>query len=219
MSKDLTPEQNPSPAQLLARRIQPPEFRARSAVLADVIVETFDDATIRSRGEGLSIIWGQCPSPFGRAWLAASHGALIKLGYAPEGRDEDPLTELGNHWPRAEYVHDERQAKAWGETVFAVKPGQWKDLRICLHGTAFQVNVWRALLRIEPGRVTTYGAIAAAIGHPGAFRAVGTAVGANPLAWVIPCHRVVPGNGKIGNYRSGPARKRAMLAWEFERFS
>jgi len=118
-------------------------------------------------------------------------------------------------WPAARYVADPALGDAYAGRLFAAPaPRSPAPLRLFIAGTPFQLQVWQALLSLPPGALTTYGDLARRLGRPGAARAVGSAVGRNPLAWLIPCHRVVRENGALGGYAWGVARKRALLAWE-----
>ncbi|MDX1563386.1 MAG: methylated-DNA--[protein]-cysteine S-methyltransferase, partial [Gammaproteobacteria bacterium] len=127
---------------------------------------------------------------------------------------QDPMAELAEAWPAARLVADERAAESTAARVFSRQSDSSAPLSVLVRGTNFQVAVWRALLEIPPGRLASYGDIARAIDKPKAVRAVGAAVGANPCAFVIPCHRVIRGNGQIGGYRWGLTRKYAINAWE-----
>jgi AraC family transcriptional regulator of adaptative response/methylated-DNA-[protein]-cysteine methyltransferase len=120
--------------------------------------------------------------------------------------------EIERAWPRAKVRWDDAFAREMAAQVFQM--GQRADLKALVRGTQFQVRVWRALLKVPPGAVVSYGHLAAAIGQPSAARAVGTAVGSNPLAFLIPCHRVIRETGVMGQYRWGWERKRALLGWE-----
>lgn len=161
---------------------------------------------------------GEAETPFGRAFFAWSDrglSALEFIGINPADTAEAARARLRADWPAATLEADAGGASAWPARVFASQgAGPARGLSLWVRGTNFQVQVWRALLRIPPEAATSYGALAEALGKPGGARAVGGAVGANPVAWLIPCHRVLRGDGAIGGYRWGEHRKLAMLAWE-----
>ena len=165
---------------------------------------------IKSGGEGMLVEWGVAESPFGHCSLGwnsrgvchmAFHDAVIGF---PDGLQE--------RWPHADFRKNDREAGKWIRKIFI--RGAAGAIPAFVSGTAFQLKVWRALLLIRPGNLATYSSIASAIGNPGAVRAVGTACGANPVAWLIPCHRVIRETGVVGGYRWGRERKRSMLAVE-----
>jgi len=172
----------------------------------------------RRGGAGLALTWGYASSPFGDVLIAVSPRGLMHLRFADDVAAAE--ADLRAEWPHADFTRDDGVAHAWAARVFAARPTDpHAPLRAYVRGTAFQVKVWRALLDIPPGALMSYGALAARIGAPQAARAVGTAVGRNPLAWLIPCHRVIRETGIVGDYRWGTARKRAMIAWESARSS
>jgi AraC family transcriptional regulator of adaptative response/methylated-DNA-[protein]-cysteine methyltransferase len=155
------------------------------------------------------------PSPFGDALLALTPRGICRLAFLGAGGAAAARDELAAAWPAATLRRDDAGTAPAAAAVFAGAGDA--PLRLWVRGTNFQVAVWRALLRIPEGAVTSYGELAAAAGRPGAARAVGQAVGANPVAYLIPCHRVIRGAGAPGGYRWGPERKRALLAWEAAR--
>ena len=180
-----------------------------------VTVEAMTPGQLKEGGAGVRIATGVHQSPFGECFIAATDRGVCRMSFAPEMHHDDVLGDLREMWPKADIVVDQRATGIYAERIFgregAAPAG---ELRAVLRGTPFQVKVWEALLRIPEGAVTTYEDIAKTIGHPGATRAVGTAVGKNPIAYLIPCHRVIRKTGAFGDYRWGSARKRAMLAWE-----
>jgi AraC family transcriptional regulator of adaptative response/methylated-DNA-[protein]-cysteine methyltransferase len=187
-----------------------------SSRLHDLFVrlEAVTPGEYRRAGRGLEIRWGRHDSPFGPAFAAVTARGLCALGF---GDDEvEAFGELAGDWPGATLVRDDAATAPWLARAFAPHAGG-EGLALFVRATPFQLQVWRALLAVPAGRVTTYGAIAAAIGRPTAARAVGNAVGANPVAWLIPCHRVIRELGTFGGYRWGRARKRVMLGWEAAR--
>lgn len=187
----------------------------------------------RSGGEGLTLFWGIHPTPFGPAFLAATGRGLTSLEFlSAEG--SDPLVEaLAASWPGAEILEAPGKTapvarRIFGEREVASSPvdspliepagdGETPLLRLQVRGTNFQVRVWEALLRIPPGSAVSYADLAEAVGSRDAARAVGNAVGRNPIAVIIPCHRVIRRDGGIGGYRWGDDRKRALLGWEAAR--
>jgi AraC family transcriptional regulator, regulatory protein of adaptative response / methylated-DNA-[protein]-cysteine methyltransferase len=169
----------------------------------------------KSGGEGLTIQFGFHPSPFGRALIMATERGLAGVAFADAGEEEATLSDMRRRWPKAAYVADEVRTAALARRIF--EPSQWKKdqpLRVVLIGTDWEVRVWEALLKIPLGRVATYSGIAERVCKPAAARAVGTAVGKNPMAFVVPCHRVIGKSGTLTGYHWGITRKQAMLGWE-----
>jgi len=165
------------------------------------------------QGEGLAIYWGWFDSPFGLALVMATERGICGLGFAGEMGTEATLEDLVGRWPRARFIEDPMALRPEIDAAF----GQHEGARLHLIGAPFQIKVWEALLAIPSGEVTTYSDIARAVGHPTAMRAVGTAVGRNPVSWLIPCHRALRKSGGLGGYHWGLPVKRAMLAWESAR--
>jgi len=162
-------------------------------------------------GAGLVIRWGYCPTPFGEALAMATDRGLCGLAFTEETGREAALADLCARWPGARFVAS-TEVEA---LVAAAMGGQGGQLHLI--GAPFQIKVWEALLRIPSGHVTTYSEIAQAVGSPRAVRAVGTAVGRNPVSFLIPCHRALRKSGGLGGYHWGLPVKRAMLAWESAR--
>lgn len=179
-----------------------------------VTVEAASPGEIKSGGAGWTMSWGFADTPFGRCLIAGGPRGLCALSFVESDREDRALASLRRNWPCATWERDDAHATRTAHQVFQRRPSEAAPLRAFVKGSAFQVRVWRALLSIPPNAVTTYGKIAAAIGQPAAARAVGSAIGQNALAYLIPCHRVIRETGVIGDYRWGSARKRAMLAWE-----
>ena len=180
--------------------------------LHDLFVQ-FDAVTpgeYKAGGAGMDLRYGFAASPFGRILAANSARGLAYLAFV-DGSDERALAELTRRWPRARLERDDAAAAQVARQAFSGEGGR---IRLAPVGTNFQVKVWQALLELGSRGPTSYGELAAAIGSPGASRAVGQAVGANPVAWLIPCHRVLRRDGELGGYHWGVERKRAMLAWE-----
>lgn len=179
-----------------------------------VTLEAVTPAEFRRKGRGVTIRYGEADSPFGKVFVAATGRGLCALSFLDHETDTSAVARLGRAWPGACLRADNQQAERIAAGVFDLKARQAVPLSLAVRGTNFQVGVWRALLRIPPGRLVAYGDVARAIGRPGAVRAVGAAVGANPCAFVIPCHRVIRESGEIGGYRWGVTRKHAINAWE-----
>ena len=163
-------------------------------------------------GEGLAIAWGWFDTPFGPALAMGTERGLCGLAFAAEKGQAAALADMRARWPRAVYAEAPERVAHWVEAAFG-----GGETRLHLIGAPFQIKVWEALLQVPSGHVTTYSDLAAAIGHPRAVRAVGTAVGRNPLSFVIPCHRALRKAGGLGGYHWGLGVKRAMLAWEAAR--
>ena len=170
---------------------------------------------IQKHGEGLTVYWGIHDTPFGPCLLAQTERGICTLRFIDNISAEQASDSLQVQWPRARLVKDQAlTSRSMASIVTGLADGQSHGLRLHVGGTNFQVRVWSALLDIPPGRVTSYGQLARAIGQPKAVRATGTAVGANPVALLIPCHRVLRATGAFGQYAGGAVRKRAILAWE-----
>lgn len=174
----------------------------------------------KSRGEGILVQFGFHSTSFGECLVARTPRGLCNLIFLEDGAGESARRKarqaLQLAWPRATLEEDASATLALVQRLFAHHENKGRQpLALHLHGTNFQIKVWEALLRVPAGSVVTYGDLAAAIGAPAAARAVGNAVGANPLPVIIPCHRVIRKSGEIGNYRYGATRKRALLAWEW----
>jgi len=169
----------------------------------------------KTGGEGLTIRFGFHPSPFGSALVMATERGLAGLAFADPGEEPAALADMKARWPRAAYVEDSARTAVVAKRIF--DPAQWqadKPLRVVLIGTDWEVRVWEALMQIPMGRLVTYSDIAGKVRSPAAARAVGAAVGKNPVSFVVPCHRVVGKSGELTGYHWGITRKRAMLGWE-----
>jgi len=166
----------------------------------------------KRRGAGLSFTWGVAPSPFGETVLLMAPRGLSALAFADPDA-ETAFADLKARFPAAEYTRDDDEARAWAERIFTGN-GTGRSIPLALYGTPWQRQVWRALMRIPAGETTSYKEIADVVCTPKAARAVGAAVGANPVAWLIPCHRVIAADGRLTGYHWGVERKRAMLAYE-----
>ena len=165
-------------------------------------------------GAGLEIVWGWVESPFGPALLMATERGICGIGFAAEMGPEATLADMVSRWPEATFVEDAAALAPLAAQAFPSEGSNAEAPTLFLIGAPFQIKVWEALLRIPTGAVTTYSDIAEAIGNPRAVRAVGTAVGRNPISWLIPCHRALRKSGGLGGYHWGLPVKRTMLAWE-----
>jgi AraC family transcriptional regulator of adaptative response/methylated-DNA-[protein]-cysteine methyltransferase len=176
-------------------------------------LEAATPGEIKSRGDGMVIRAGIAESPFGHCLIAETPRGICHLAFFDDGGREHAFSEMQADWPLAKVVSDDRNAARIADGIFAAAPpaSPWK---LFVKGTPFQLRVWRALLRVPSGALTSYGALSAAAGNPNASRATGSAVGANPVSFLIPCHRVIRETGICGHYRWGAVRKRAILAWE-----
>ena len=169
----------------------------------------------KAGGEGLTMTYGFHPSPFGMALVMMTPRGLAGLALADAGKERKALSDMRSRWPRAKYVEDFAATAATARRIFDT--ALWRKdqpLRVVMIGTDFEVRVWEKLLTIPVGRLDTYSGLAAKVGSPKAARAVGAAVGKNPICFVVPCHRVIGKNGDITGYHWGITRKRAMLGWE-----
>ena len=183
-----------------------------------ITLEAASPGELKAGGKDWQIVFGFVESPFGRCLLGEGPRGICYLAFV----DDSPAAEapgeaaLQAAWPAARFIRDDRALARLADRVFrrpGPGPGQPR-LRTFVSGSAFQVRVWNALLRVPLGSLVSYGCLAAAIGQPTAARAVGSAVGSNPVAYLIPCHRVIRETGVIGNYAYGRVRKCAMVAWE-----
>ncbi len=188
--------------------------------LHDLIVnaEAVTPGQYQRAGEGLEVRYGFHPSPFGVCLVAVTPLGICHLAFVHPVTRRGAVERLRHDWPRATLVADQDATRRAAMGAFP-RPGSHSGAPLALHvkGTNFQLKVWDALLKVPDGAVTTYGDIAAAVGDGKASRAVGGAVGSNPISWLIPCHRVIRSTGELGGYAWGPERKRVMLALESAR--
>ncbi|MEL6519520.1 MAG: bifunctional helix-turn-helix domain-containing protein/methylated-DNA--[protein]-cysteine S-methyltransferase [Pseudomonadota bacterium] len=175
--------------------------------------EAMSPGAFAQRGAGLKIRFGWFDSPFGEALAMGTDHGICGLAFASECGQAAALVDMQTRWPKADYVEDKVFLQPWVDAIFAMQG----DARLHMIGAPFQIKVWEALLSVPTGQVTTYSDIATAIGHPKAVRAVGTAVGRNPVSYLIPCHRAMRKSGGLGGYHWGLPVKRAMLAYEAAR--
>ena len=178
-----------------------------------VNVEAMTPGEYKHRGRGLTIRYGVHPSPFGQCLIMRTSRGVCGLAFTSPGRSGEALAELARGFEAATFVEDATATAGIAGTIFDA-PAGGDAIALHLRGTAFQIKVWRALLAIPPGCVTSYGELAHRIGAPRASRAAGTATASNPVAWIIPCHRVIRASGVLGEYRWGRGRKLAMLSLE-----
>ncbi|QJW89740.1 methylated-DNA--[protein]-cysteine S-methyltransferase [Spirosoma taeanense] len=184
-----------------------------------VNIEGVTPGQFRQAGSGLTLIHGTFESPFGPYLLGAINDRIASLHFL--NADDAPDAILTAAWPDVQLRHDPAAVQHLAEHIFPaigqMRPGPEKPLGVLLRGSAFQLKVWEALLKIPEGGLASYDQIATAIGQPTASRAVGTAIGCNPVGYLIPCHRVIKKTGLFGGYRWGAERKQAMLGWEAAR--
>jgi len=169
----------------------------------------------KARGKGLVIQYGFHVSPFGRALVMTTDQRLAGLAFADEGEEAGALADMMRRWPEARFVEETGATAPFAKRIF--HPENWRPdepLRVVFIGSDFEIRVWETLLRIPMGKASTYSDIAAHLGKPSAARAVGTAVGKNPVSFVVPCHRVLGKSGGLCGYHWGLTRKRAILGWE-----
>ena len=181
-----------------------------------VTLDAVSPGEYRRKGAGLTLRYGWTDTPFGRLFVAASPRGICQAVFMEAGEEQASLAALRSTWPGAKLEEDAHYCEALGRQILASLSGQPAEKPVQLHvqGTNFQLSVWRALLSIPSGKAVSYGQLAAACGKPGAARATGSAVGANPVALLIPCHRVIQQSGALGGYRWGIDRKLALQAWE-----
>ena len=180
-----------------------------------VTYEAVSPGEFKSKGKGLTVRFGFHPSPFGECMIAVTDRGICGLEFLGADEHDLALKRLRSRWPDAEIIENTETTRLFSEKIFRrQKTNGASPIHLLLRGTNFQIKVWEALLKIAPGRVATYEDVAQLIGKPLASRAVGNALGQNPIAYLIPCHRVILESGALGNYRWGPARKKAMLGWE-----
>ncbi|HLY52319.1 MAG TPA: bifunctional helix-turn-helix domain-containing protein/methylated-DNA--[protein]-cysteine S-methyltransferase [Steroidobacteraceae bacterium] len=178
-----------------------------------VTLEAMTPGELKARGSGLQIRYGFTATPFGTALLASTARGLCYLSFHDEGSERAAAAVLAGQWREARLRRDDAMARETAQRIWSAPPPAHLPLRLAVRGTNFQLKVWQALLEVAAAGPTTYRKIAQAAGVPGSERAVGNAVGRNPVAWLIPCHNVLRGDGSLGGYAWGEDRKRAMLAW------
>jgi AraC family transcriptional regulator, regulatory protein of adaptative response / methylated-DNA-[protein]-cysteine methyltransferase len=180
-----------------------------------VSVEAVTPGEFKSRGAGIQIVYGFHPSPFGTCLLGLTRRGICWLSFMDGAGERGALRELKSHWSGAGFAEQPGTTARVAQRVFSnLSRRRESSLGLLMMGTNFQLKVWQALLKIPAGVVMSYEMVGALIGAPSASRAIGAAVGQNPVAWLIPCHRVIRKTGLLGGYRWGEPRKRAILAWE-----
>jgi len=191
-----------------------------SGRLHDLFVshEAMTPGDYKRRGEGLEMAYGFHPSPFGEALLLLTERGIAGLAFVNEDAGQsqaDALVDMMQRWPKATFIAAPEKTAPYADEVF--QSSRWsanRPVRLVMIGTDFEVRVWQTLLKIPMGRAVTYTDIARHLGQPTASRAVGSAVGRNPISFVVPCHRVLRGDGSLGGYHWGLTRKRALIGWE-----
>ena len=180
--------------------------------------EAMTPGDYKRRGEGIDMVYGFHPSPFGEALVLATSRGVAGVAFVNEDLGQshaEALADMTSRWPRATFREASAETALYCRRIF--EPAEWRaeqPVRLVLIGTDFEVRVWECLLRIPMGRAVSYGDIARHLGQPTASRAVGTAVGRNPISFVVPCHRVLRRDGNLGGYHWGLTRKKALIGWE-----
>ncbi len=182
-----------------------------------VACEAASPGEVKNKGKGLTVRYGAHATPLGELFVAQTDRGICWLSFQMDGTQEKSLARLHKHWQNAELIEDHSGAEEIAENIMSIWSGHAdKNQKTKLHlfGTNFQIQIWQALLKIPSGSTVSYNAIAQSLGKPDANRAVGTAVGANPISLLIPCHRVIQSTGIIENYAWGSERKKAILGAE-----
>jgi len=181
-----------------------------------VKVEGVSPQQFKTEGRGLEICYGYHASPFGMCFVAVAGERVCALKFIDEEQSRDEFELFSQQWRHAKLVHKPSYTQAFINRIFAARPGgsARDSLQLLVKGTDFQIKVWEALVKIPFGSVVSFQQIAEAIGKPQASRAVGSAVGANTILFLIPCHRIISKDGTLGNYHFGKVRKLAMIGWE-----
>ncbi len=183
-----------------------------------VNAEAMTPGEFKTKGAGLKISFGFHPCPFGECLLAATERGICGLGFVGEGGRLQALEDFKRRWPAAEFQENSPKTRSFIDRIFGPKKRTGSNpVKVLLMGTNFQIKVWEALLRIPPGSMVCYEDLARRLGKPSAARAVGSAVGRNPISFLIPCHRAIRKMGITGDYHWGAVRKKAILAWEAAR--
>ena len=182
-----------------------------------VNLEAMSPGEYKSGGRGLQIRYGIHGTPFGYALIALTHRGICNLIFLEESDVDAAIPYLQTEWPAAELILDPTTTQGVSDRIFTPLATHPTPLTAHVKGTNFQIQVWRSLLMIPPGGLATYGGMAKILGRPTAARAVGTAIGRNPVGYLIPCHRVIRESGDLGGYRWGLERKAALLGWEASR--
>jgi len=183
-----------------------------------VQLEALTPGEFKRRGEGVTIEYAVHDTPFGEAFIGVTPRGICQLGFLDDAGMDKHLADLAARWPRARLCENHQRTRNLIGTIFDGRAKPDRPLSLYVAGTNFQINVWKALLQIPPGKVASYSQVAAAVGRPRTARAVGLAVGQNPVGFLIPCHRVIRQSGELGGYHWGETRKHAMHAWEAARY-
>lgn len=179
-----------------------------------VTLESVTPGEYKEHGFGVAITYGFHPTPFGEALIAVTDRGICGLSFLAGDSRRQAVNPLKAKWEGAAFSEDSRVTQKFADRIFGVSHHRGERLPLLVRGTNFQIKVWEALLRIPQGTVASYRDIASALGMPEASRAVGNAVAQNPVAYLIPCHRVIRTGGAFGDYKWGTSRKKAMLLWE-----
>ncbi|HHQ4653381.1 TPA: bifunctional transcriptional activator/DNA repair enzyme AdaA [Aeromonas hydrophila] len=183
-----------------------------------VQLEAVTPGEYKQHGAGLVIDHGVHDTPFGQAFVALTPRGVCNFSFLDDQAPQTPLAALAQSWPEAELREAPSRTQGVIHTMFDSSKKADRPISLHVSGTNFQISVWRALLQIPPAKVVSYAQVASAVGNPKAARAVGLAVGANPVALMIPCHRVIQQNGRLGGYHWGETRKQAIHVWEAARY-
>ena len=183
-----------------------------------VQLEAASPGEFKAGGAGMEIQYSVADSPFGDVFIAVTPRGICKLSFLTNNNIDQQIAHLHKQWPNARLIKKTSETTKTVEALFSGERNIDGPLSLYVRGTNFQINVWRALLQIEPGCINSYAQVAAAVGRPKASRAGGTAIGSNPIGFFIPCHRVLQQSGKIGGYLWGETRKHAIHAWESARY-
>jgi len=183
-----------------------------------VKLEAITPGEFKMGGAGLTIECAVHNTPFGNVFIAITPKGVCNIAFLEDAEGDEHLAELHKRWPHAAIHENPESTRAVAQAMLGKEGRLDRPLSLHVAGTNFQTSVWKALLRIPPGRVVSYSEVAEAIGHPRAARAVGHAVGANPVAFLIPCHRVIRQSGELGGYHWGETRMHAIHAWETARY-
>ena len=179
-----------------------------------ITIQGITPGEYKTRGKNLIFYWGVCPTPFGDAWVAMTDRGIYSLSFLDGEDTDEQLDSIRWEWPLATFSKNPGLVEDMLRNVFNIKEEIKKPISLFVKGTNFQINVWKALLKIPLGNLMSYGQIAQSIGKPTASRAVGNAIADNPIAFLIPCHRVIQANGNTGGYRWNTTRKKAIITWE-----
>lgn len=179
-----------------------------------VSIEAITPGQYKSTGKDLKIRYGFHPSPFGEMFLAKTDKGICAIAFVDGRVQENEINSLKKTWPDAVIIHDQNSTSALSRLVFGSVTKADEKFHLTVRGTNFQIKVWQALLRIPGGQITSYQTLSNMIDRPDAYRATANALAANPVAFLIPCHRVLRSTGALSGYRWGQQRKQIMLAWE-----